>query len=161
MPCHRIGYDRRGIHVLASVEREKKNRKLHLDCCLSKKKIHSVWTFQPAKQRSRPRACRNKSTYCPMRSSKVCFSASAVRNIAHQQKSDRGKKSEVALNPKISLFSEGQRQFLFRRIMHGVQELKLRLWRSGFLSWVPLEETLNLFRNAVGSSAKRNTWYVT
>ena len=52
------------------------------------------------------------------------------------------KKSEVAPNPKIGLFSnEGQLQIIFRRIMHRGQKLELHPWRSRFLSWLPLGET--------------------
>ena len=56
-------------------------------------------------------------------------------------------KSEVAPNPKTGLLSnEGQLQIIFGWIMHRWQKLELRLWRSGFLSWVPLGETVNWFR---------------
>ena len=42
------------------------------------------------------------------------------------------RKSEVAPNPKISLFSnEGQLQIIFRRIMYRGPKLEPSLWRSG------------------------------
>ena len=57
------------------------------------------------------------------------------------------KQSEVAPNPKTDLFlNEGQLQTIFRRIMHRGQKLELRLWGSGFLSWVPAGETVDWFR---------------
>ena len=45
---------------------------------------------------------------------------------------------------------EGQHQIIFRRIMHRGQKLELRLWRSGRLSWVPLGETVDWFREVWG-----------
>ena len=34
--------------------------------------------------------------------------------------------------------------------MHLGQKLELRLWRSGLLSWVPLGETVDWFREVYG-----------
>ena len=57
------------------------------------------------------------------------------------------KKSELAPNPKIGLFTnEGQLQIIFCRIMHRGQQLELRLCGSGFLSWVTLGDTVDWFR---------------
>ena len=60
-------------------------------------------------------------------------------------------KSEVAPNPKTGLLSnEGQLQIIFGWIMHRWQKLELRLWRSGFFSWVPLGATVDWFRDVYG-----------
>ena len=48
------------------------------------------------------------------------------------------------------LSNEGQLQIIFRRIMHRGQKLELRLWRSGFFSWVPLGATVDWFRDVYG-----------
>ena len=107
--------------------------------------------FTPPKPRSRPCASRNELTHSPRGSQ--CKHPLAHRHCLSycRQATLQSRKSEVAPTPKIGLFSnEGELQIVFRRIMHRGQKLELRLWRSGVLSWVPLGETVDWFREMYG-----------
>ena len=107
--------------------------------------------FTPAKPRIRPCASRNEFTHSPRGTQlKNPFLHRRSSNYCRLAKIGP-KKSEVPSNPTIGLFSDcGQLQTIFRRNMHRGQKLELRLWRSGFFSWVPLGETLDSFREAHG-----------
>ena len=107
--------------------------------------------FTPAEPRNRMCASQYELTYSPK-------GTQCKNPLVHRRSSNYCRlakiwflKSEVAPNPKLGLFSnEGQLQIIFRRIMHRGQKLELRLWRSGFLSWVPLGETVDWFREMYG-----------
>ena len=69
---------------------------------------------------------------------KIRLSTGLIRKISRSSK-------------KKGLFwNEGQLQVIFRRIMRRGQKLELRLGRSGILSWVPLGQTADCFREVYG-----------
>ena len=120
----------------------------------------SIWAFQPIVDVLRPqshgvgrallgmssptlREVPNRKSACPQAQFELLPAIYGSQNLIKKISSSSKSKNRP-------IFERGTTSDYFSRIMHRGQKLELRLWRNGFLSWGPLGETMDWFRELYG-----------